>query len=49
MDVKFTDAENAFRLEVREFFRSAMPEDVRELLRPATAPSPSLQMRAPKE
>jgi alkylation response protein AidB-like acyl-CoA dehydrogenase len=30
MDVKFTDTENAFRLEVREFFRSAMPEDVRE-------------------
>jgi alkylation response protein AidB-like acyl-CoA dehydrogenase len=29
MDLRFTEAEQAFRLEVREFFRTALPADIR--------------------
>ena len=29
MDLNFTAEENAFRMEVREFFRSAVPPDLR--------------------
>jgi pimeloyl-CoA dehydrogenase large subunit len=32
MDLRFTEAENAFRNEVREFFRTALPEPIRRKL-----------------
>ena len=30
MDLRFTDEENAFREEVREFFRTELPDDIRK-------------------
>ena len=38
MDLSFTPEENAFREEVRAFFRDHLPADIREKLQPYLTP-----------